>query len=144
ATRTACSDFHKVEFLSTLTSIQAQAFKPITITSAFQKTDLIPYDPNIVLSHLLENCTNTTYNIQSATPPPNLYTVLSTLYTVQSLKRHACYLETADPVSPTFRTNLACYIEGSLLQLQIGTHALEELENTRVAEQARPTCQNHS
>lgn len=54
ATRTGCSDFNKVEFLSAITSIRDQAFKPATILSSFRKTGLIPYNPRIVLSILPE------------------------------------------------------------------------------------------
>jgi len=54
ATRTGCSDFNKFEFLAAITLIRQQAFKPSTIISAFRKTGLIPYNPEIVLERLQE------------------------------------------------------------------------------------------
>jgi len=52
ATRTDCSDFNKIEFLSALCLIRQQAFKETTILSAFRKTELIPWNPDAVLSRL--------------------------------------------------------------------------------------------
>ena len=54
ATRTGCSDFNKIEFLSAISSIRQQAFKRTTILSSFRKTGLIPFNPDVVLSQLRE------------------------------------------------------------------------------------------
>ncbi|RPA88813.1 DDE-domain-containing protein [Choiromyces venosus 120613-1] len=144
ATRTGCSDFNKVEFLSALTSIRTQVFKQTTIISAFWKTGLLPYNPHIVLSRLPEHMSNTTYSTQPVptTPPPNPCPILSTPHTIRSLKRQAHYLEDANPGSPTFGVNLQCFIQGSLIQAQSGAVAYQELTHTQAAEKARATCQN--
>ena len=52
ATHPGCSDSNKDEFLSAIGSIREQAFKPTTIISSFQKTGLILYNPDKVLTHL--------------------------------------------------------------------------------------------
>lgn len=145
ATRTGCSDFNKIEFLSALTSIRSQAFKKSTIISAFQKTGLVPYDPAKVLTRLQESHTALQHPAMT-TPPPAVPPPLQvpTPYTVRSLKRQAQYLNDADPVSPTFKTNLDRFIKGSLTQAQSGAHAYQELANTQAAEQARATRQNRT
>ena len=48
ATRTGCSDFNKLEFLTALSSIREQTFKKTTVLSAFRQTGLIPFNPEIV------------------------------------------------------------------------------------------------
>jgi len=103
ATRTGCSDFNKIEFLAAIESIREKAFKRSTIISAFKKTGLIPYNPNIVLSTLREYSpeqpsypaypSSREAILQPSTPPsnnPELF--LSTPQTIRSLKRHADFL----------------------------------------------------
>jgi len=143
ATRTGCSDFNKIEFLSALRSIRLQAFKESTILSAFRKTGLIPWNPDAVLSRLLEN--QTLHHRSPITPPPpTIPPALSTPYTIRSLKRQAEYLENSDPGSPTFKTNMQRFIRGSIVQAQTGTMAQEELASTRAAELARANRQSRS
>jgi len=55
ATRTGCTDFDKVEFLTAIDSIQQQTFKLSTICSAFRTTGLVPYNPSVVLAQLRES-----------------------------------------------------------------------------------------
>ena len=52
ATRTGCSDFNKLEFLTAPTSIHEQTFKKTTVLSAFRQTGLILFKLEIVLSKL--------------------------------------------------------------------------------------------
>ena len=143
ATRTGCSDFNKVEFLSALTSIRLQAFKQTTILSAFRKTGLLPYNPDRVLS-LLHEHSSPPQQRQPTTPPPAPPLCLTTPVTLRSLKRHAEYLQNTDPVSPTFKVNLDRFIKGSLAQAQMGVHASQQLEDTEVAQQARANRQRRS
>ena len=144
ATRTGCSDFNKIEFLTAITSIRVQAFKESTIISSFRKTGLIPYNPDRVLSQLSEYTPpGPSYN-PPTTPPPIIPEVVSTPHTLQSLQRHAAYLQNQDPISPTFQRNLEQFIKGSLAQAQAGAQAYTELNNTNTAENARRTRQNRS
>jgi hypothetical protein len=45
-------DFKKVEFLHALPNIRDKAFTESTIKSAFRKSGLVPYNPNVVLDSL--------------------------------------------------------------------------------------------
>ncbi|KAF8251780.1 DDE-domain-containing protein, partial [Wilcoxina mikolae CBS 423.85] len=102
ATRTGCSDFDKLEFLTALTSIRQQIFKLTTVLSAFHQTGLIPFNPDIVLSKL-----------RPATPsppstPPRTTGSTSTeiptiLLTIRSLKRQADQIWNSNTESPTFK-----------------------------------------
>jgi len=141
ATRTGCSDFNKLEFLSAITSIREQAFKESTIISSFRRTCLIPYNPAIVLSRLPESVYVPSYD-PPVTPPPIYTENFSTPKTIRSLARHAQFLQSCDPISPTFQTTLQQYIKGSLAQGHAGAQAYKDLENTHAAENARAIRQN--
>jgi len=144
ATRTGCSDFNKIEFLAAITSIRAQAFKKSTIVSAFRKTGLIPYNPQLILSQLpIYTPPSPSYN-PPTTPPPIIPEVTTTPHTVHSLQQHAAYLRNQDPVSPTFQRNLNQFIKGSLAQAQAGAQAYTDLSNTKAAEQARTLRQDRT
>ena len=144
ATRSGCSDFNKIEFLSAITSIRSQAFKPTTIISSFRKTGLLPYCPAVVLDRFHEFSTPT--SDRPTTPPRSLSLIIpvSTPYTMRSLKRQVEYLQDANPVSPTFKVNLNRFIKGSLTQADMGAQACQDLQNTQGAELARATRQNRS
>ena len=47
--------FSKVEFLAAFNTFRAKAFKSTTITSAWRKTGLIPYNPEVVLQKVRES-----------------------------------------------------------------------------------------
>lgn len=47
ATRTGCDHFGKADFLHALHDIRKQAFKSKTIKSAFRKTGLVPFNPQV-------------------------------------------------------------------------------------------------
>ena len=143
ATRTGCSDFNKLEFLSAITSIREQAFKESTIISSFRRTSLIPYNPDIVLSRLPESVYVPSYD--PPVTPPSIYTEnFSTPKTIRSLARHALFLQSCDPISPTFQTTLQQYIKRSLAQAHAGAQAYKDLENTHAAENACAIRQNRS
>jgi len=100
--------------------------------------------PDCVLSQLSEYTPpGPSYN-PPTTPPPIIPEVVSTPHTVQSLQRHAAYLQNQDPISPTFQRNLEQFIKGSLAQAQAGAQAYTELNNTNTTENARRTRQNCS
>ena len=141
ATRTGCSDFNKIEFLSALRSIRQQAFKSTTIVSAFRKTGLIPWNPDRVLSRIqqIQERQNSQNSLprRPITPPHSIPPALSTPHTIRSLKRQAEYLDNAEPASPTFKKNLQRFIRGSLIQAETGAIVSQELGNTQAAQQAR-------
>ena len=69
ATRSGCTSFNKVEFLAAIDSIRRQTFKRTTIRTGWQKTGLIPYNPDVVLDKLREMEINS-FQAIPATPPP--------------------------------------------------------------------------
>jgi hypothetical protein len=139
ATRTGCSDFNKLEFLTAITSIRRQTFKPSTIVSAFRKTGLIPYNPEIVLERLQE------YSAEPRTPSPlPPQHLMTTPHTLRSLKRHTEFLETADLSLKAMRESFKKYAKGSLAQAEVGAVAQKELSKTKAAELARANRQNRT
>ena len=137
ATRTGCSDFNKVEFLHALRSIREQAFKKNTILTAFRKTGLLPFAPEIVLKQLPPRPTT-----PSPSTPPSLGSPSPssphTPLTIRSLKRQRSILEevTTD-LSPTIQRRLKKFMHGSLVQAQLGAQAIEDLEHTSRSESTR-------
>jgi len=114
ATRTRCTDFNKLEFLSAIISIRSLAFKLTTINSFFRKTGLLPYCPTVVLNRLLQFNTPTSDRPVTSTLSLSQAPPISTPYTVPSLKSQAEYLQDSDPGSLIFKVNLDQFIKGSL------------------------------
>lgn len=133
ATRMGCGDFDKCEFLDKIHSIRQQTFKPSTIRSAFQATGLIPYNPSIVISKLREAA-------PTSTIPPNQFSGIPSgiPLTIASLKTQGDeLLDQAQEMSPEFQHRLKLVLQGGLALAQSGALAMEHLENTRAADQAR-------
>jgi len=135
ATLSGCSGFNKLSLLAAITSIRRQAFKQSTIVSAFRETGLVPYSPETVLNRLQER------NAEPRTPsppPPQHSALLTTPLTLQSLKKHAEYLETTDLpyTDPRFRESVKKFVKGSLAQAQVGAIAQEELLKAKATELA--------
>ena len=146
ATRSGCSDFNKLEFLSAISTIRKQAFKKSTILSSFRKTGLIPYNPETVLSRLREHVIQSHQMSlpEPQTPPPLLSKPISTPRSLNSLAHHANYLYQAEVTSPTFRPSLESFIKGSLAQGHLAAQVQEDLEHTQAAELARANRQKRS
>ena len=88
ATRTGCTDFSKLEFLSAITAIRKKTFKYTTILSAFRQTGLIPFNPEIVLDKLnagSESELEPPYTPRAVTPGPSEPPTIP--LTIRSLKR---------------------------------------------------------
>ena len=174
ATRTGCSDFNKVEFLSAIGSIREHAFKRTTILSAFRKTGLIPYNPDIVLSKLRESSPEPlSYPVQIpfvehdgdstlphsvsqpiaetngefTTPPPissASASFLTTPRTVRSFKKHADFLWHTNPTSSDFRPSLNHFIKGSLAQGHLAAQLGTDLDHAEAAQLVRSNRQKRS
>ena len=67
--RTGIPKFSKLDFLASLITMRAKAFKKSTILSAFRKTGLIPYISEIVLQKV-SPANSQTPPSQPITPPP--------------------------------------------------------------------------
>jgi len=87
ATRTGCSQFDKIEFFTAIESIRTQTFKPTTILSAFRKTGLWPFNPDIVLDKLQP--ISAPARPSTPIPGPQLDSSPTTPKTLRSLKQHA-------------------------------------------------------
>jgi hypothetical protein len=65
--RDGVTNISKLEFLSIIQYIRKQAFKPSTILSAFKKTGIWPFNPQLVIEALVER-----QPARTPTPPLNL------------------------------------------------------------------------
>jgi len=143
ATRTGCTDFDKVEFLTAIDSIRQQTFKPSTICSAFRATGLVPYNPSVVLARLRESQVSTsplaTLPRSSLSQPPVLAQAQPPL-TTHSLKRQGEDLQQAAinmNLSPIFQENLRLVLKGGMVQAISGERAVADLGDSKAAEKAR-------
>lgn len=130
AVRDGCSKITKLEFLAAISDVRRQAFKKSTIYSAFAKTGLIPFNPNIVLQ-----------KIKPATPPAADTAQSSSVVTpltIKNLKRHADYLyENAPANNPEFLNVLDRFIRGAIIQGTELQQAMKDLNRSKLAEETR-------
>jgi len=135
ATRTGCTGFDKVEFLTAINSIRQQTFKSSTIRSAFRATGLVPYNPTVVLTKLREAQTSPS---PPTTPLRSPHSLPNTPLTIRSLKRQGEYLQQAAlDLSPSFQERLRCVLKGGMVQAISGKQAVKDLANTNAAEKVR-------
>ncbi len=144
ATRASYTDLNKHEFLAALTSIWLQLFKKLPIWSAFEKTDIFPFCPMVVLDKICEyeqdewNITSEEYFCLPSTSMPKAITATTTVdlltpMTVRSLKHLADHLLEA-PFSLCVRCRRVTFMKGSLLQAFMDILLIGNLEMTRTAE----------
>jgi hypothetical protein len=132
AIRTGNSTFNKVEFLANWQQVHDQAFKASTIQSAFQKTGLIPYNPQVVLAQLSQQ-----EQQRTITPPPIEPVTWQTPTTISHITQQAeliqqgleDILEDADD----FLDGVKSFIKGSLAKIHSGHLAEIDLSNTQEA-----------
>jgi len=133
ANRLGCGDFDKCEFLDGVDSISQQTFKQSTVQSAFRATGLIPYNPEVVISKLGEAVTHSPQEVLE-----NSNSDFSIPTTIQSLKSQGGKLQNdARNMAPDFQHRLKLVLQGGLALAQSGALAMEHMDNTRAAEQAR-------
>ena len=131
ATRTGCDDFNIMEILAAIGSIRKQTFKYTSIRSAFRKTGLIPYRPEVVLNNMREH--------EYKTPPSTPHRTAiewPTPMTTRGLKRQAEHL-TAAQVSPITRRCLDSFLKGSVAQALCGQQVAADLDRQQAAQNAR-------
>jgi hypothetical protein len=138
ATRTACVKYDKAEFLDAIHDIRCETFKPSTIFSAFKKTGLVPYNPEVVLAKMREAA--------SATPPatpqaqdaePETPETPLTIRTLKRVCRDIWHDAAALDTPPSFQHKLRAGLKGGLVQSQAGKQAFSDLEATTAAERSR-------
>ena len=144
ATRTGCSQFDKTEFFTAIESIRTQTFKPTTILSAFRKTGLWPFNPDMVLDKL-QPIPAPARRPSTPIPGPQVDSSPTTPKTLRSLKQHADSLAfDLNEIPPSSYLHLQKYLKGSLAFAQSGALALQHLEDTKAAELARPARQKRN
>jgi hypothetical protein len=81
AVRTGCVDFNKVEFLHNIQLIRSNTFKRGTILSAWEKSGLFSFNPEIVLQKISRPLTPPPPLVENILPssPPTPYTPKSTI-----------------------------------------------------------------
>jgi hypothetical protein len=123
ATRTGCVKYDKAEFLDAIHDIRRQTFKPSSIFSAFRKTGLVPYNPDVVLAKMREAA--------SATPPstprrraqysdsdaePETPETPLTIRTLKRLYKEIVHDAAALDTPPSFQDKLRAGLKGGLHQ----------------------------
>jgi len=151
ASRTGCSEFDKIEFLTSIDWIRCQTFKPTTICFTFKATGLLSFNPSIVINKL-SNVVNTSFEFgtqrfESSSPPFEIHSPSTpsqlpepnptTAQIIRLLKKHAQLLHyQLDQLPQHANRSLQKYLKGSLALAQSGPQALLDLENTKAAELA--------
>ncbi len=120
--RTGIPKFGKLEFLASLTTMHAKTFKKSTILSAFRKTGLIPYNPEIVLQKVRPaNGQTPPSRLVTPSPPANSFSGICN-ETPRRCEQVVCQARTLlntiqqdeRPVHRKFRPHLEQFICGSL------------------------------
>ena len=137
--RDGCVNFDKLDFLNTIEQIRTQAFKTSTIQSAFKRTGIWPFCPEIILGPLRERTQARNRAIRTPSPRGNRDpSPLKTPLTIRKLTMVANQL--IDGVSnsqPEVQDTAKRFIRGALVQ---GTELLQtrkDLSRTQLAENTR-------
>ena len=137
--RDGCVNFDKLDFLNAIEQIRTQAFKTSTIQSAFKRTGIWPFCPEIILGPLREPTQARNRAIRTPSPRGNRDpSPLKTPLTIRELTMVANQL--IDGVSnsqPEVQDTAKRFIRGALVQ---GTELLQtrkDLSRTQLAENTR-------
>jgi hypothetical protein len=127
----------KIEFLSCIEDVRRQAFKESTILSAFRKTGIWPYNPEIVLNTLKARQPERT---PSPDPTAHLQSSpFTTPLTLRQINKVADQLESVleqdQTLDPTFTHNISRFVRGSLSLATELVQTKRDLGRTRLAEE---------
>ncbi len=124
-----------MEFLAALHFIRDITFKSVSIQSAFKKTELVPYNPRVVLNCLREERPQQAPRTPS--PGPNASSLpITTPLTIRTLQRHGDSLLAAE-LSPSIKQSFASFVTGRIVQAIAGSLAMEDLGHTKAASNAQ-------
>ncbi|KJZ68936.1 hypothetical protein HIM_11679 [Hirsutella minnesotensis 3608] len=128
----------KLEFLSCIQQVRLQAFKESTIRSAFRKTGIFPFNPQVVLQCLEAR------QARTPTPPPNSgphSSPFETPLTLRQINKVAdkleIVLEDDESLDPDFSHDLSRFIRGSLSLATELVQTKRDLGQTKMAERIR-------
>lgn len=124
--------FTKIEFLAAFNRFRTQAFKDTTIRSAWKKTELISYNPAIVLDKIRETT-------RSSTPPPSqsFVPLITTPRIVHELAEICAELMTSMACPPSLIQPLSKFTKGALADVRKAKLMKARLNQTTAAENAR-------
>ena len=136
--RDGLTNISKIEFLQCIQQARRQAFKKATISSAFKKTGIWPFNPQVVLDVLQQR-------VPQRTPSPSTEqcrqdqgsSPFQTPHTLRQLNKVADVLTEElcdDDFDHRFRYNLGRFIRGSLTQATELVQTRRDLSRTRYAE----------
>ncbi|KJZ70465.1 hypothetical protein HIM_10137 [Hirsutella minnesotensis 3608] len=128
----------KLEFLSCIQQVRLQAFKESTIRSAFRKTGIFPFNPQVVLQCLEAR------QAKTPTPPPNSgphSSPFETPLTLRQINKVAdkleMVLEDDESLDPDFSHDLSRFIRGSLSLATELVQTKRDLGRTKMAERVQ-------
>ena len=130
AIQNGCIDYKRDDFLADFESFRAKALTITTIRSAFVKTGLEPYQPEIVLSKLRSQLP------RPSTPEPYSELQLVTPQSLRTLKRLSDAI-VEEPMDPGLKLRLQSILKGGELQAIAGAQAIEQMRNQSAAVKAR-------
>jgi hypothetical protein len=81
--RAGVGQYNKLEFLADFERFRARALTTYTIKSAFKKTGLVPFDPNVVLTKARQFVASLDSNERPQTPTPRQQTTPKTQRTLR-------------------------------------------------------------
>ncbi|KJZ68083.1 hypothetical protein HIM_12526 [Hirsutella minnesotensis 3608] len=129
----------KLEFLSCIQDVRMRAFKKDTVRSAFRKTGVFPFDPQVVLRVLEARQAKKT-----PSPPPRsgpYSSPFETPLTLRQINKVAeelgTRIEDNDSLDPGFARDLNRFIRGSLSLATELVQTKRDLGRTRMAERTR-------
>jgi hypothetical protein len=138
-------NIRKLEFFGLIERVRQKAFKKTTILSAFQKTGISPFNPNIVLDVLRNRVDQKT-----PTPEPALYSdpessIAGTPHTCyRKINRLANHLTTTidnfEEISTPTRHLFGRFIWGSLVNAAELLQTRRDLGRTKAAEHLNKMC----
>jgi hypothetical protein len=139
--RDGLTNITKIEFLSCIEDERRQAFKSSTILSAFRKTGIWPYNPEIVLKTMKDRLPERTPSpdpSRMAHPQSSPFTTPLTLRQINKVADQLeSVLEQDQDLNPTLTYNISRFIRGSLSLAAELVQAKRDLGRTRLAEEVR-------
>ena len=129
--------FNKVEFLASLNTIRTSTFKMATIKSAFRRTGLIPWDPNIVLIKLTVPTAERPRTPPSAPEPTFDSDLFMTPTTTRILQQQYAALQPGTDLfsqPESWQLTLSKFLKGSMAQIAAGELAASDLRQRQKAD----------
>ena len=124
----------KLEFLGLIQDIRKKAFKESTIRSAFKKTGIMPFSPNVILGELR--------NRRAVTPPQQTApqsSLFTTPLTIRGLNKavDGILQDLPDDLSPSLVNRVDRTLYGARVQATQTIQLKDDLSRTKLAESAR-------